>query len=1047
MRKMQRPLLSLLAASTVLLGGLLLNGCAPLGPQEPLMPVVEGDAKFSDRFELQEQPQFFYDLFGRALLEGNEVWHYKEEKQFDEKGNLAEAWDGQLEGDRYGAQLDHTILTEDTYRGRHTEFAIGDYLRLKPETLFNCPYIIRKTEFDGFRWDISLSRERHMFTLLHSRISNPIRLPRVIVGQNILGQTKGRRTGTHEGDGPATWVESAHLYGFRAQGLLGDILRVGFTAILLSRRHPQRPENPITGCVPNTPPYKIVITFRDDSPEDERAGAAFAGMKIYIVEQKRDEQGNLLPEEKKPPIVVTPDDVQPTILPDGTPDPDSTGGERIGRWQVANGFDSFQYVLDLEELVREGFIEDIRTVKSIEFEMEVAGDYYIEVVGYSHENEGDPTGPWLLMDEFGRILMPFRDVIQAEGNVGQEGDFIASPEKRAAIEMNPEKWNKKTIRYKYGAARGAAIYGVDIEGTIPKLNVYVNAQYAINVKYKQYPTVSKENIDFGLLETYDPNDPTAIPPFSACDGEKFSAKLGGKNNDQYEKAWFVHLKGRFTENILAEASFYHIDPGYTTTYFGLGANTDRDEVYRLPRSGEAPGETAPPIDEGNYWLIEDDDDNDDWPDSEDYDGVLPRADDRDMNGILDYQEDFLIFEADPPIFSDIVDLNHNRVIDTLEDDYEPDYPYGIDRKGFHITINWDILENLTLKLGWLNEKQVSSARKNDTKYLHIIYQRDIPDFGTILFQNRLEFVRDSIPDYTITLRPGEIEPSEVTDALDFYNARVNTTTLQFMYTAIPNLTLETKLLLVFQKQYEPSDEEAIRLDDPETEEIDERIDFRYPEQQIRASGEMREYPFYPDPELLFNKANWKDRRYPDRSIRQNTWIFKTKYEIPLGNLPILERLGEELTLTPMFKYIYTKNWDRKPEEMYQPPGSEKIYALNYRLYGPTHPMTEEYLRYNQDSREIVELIRLDYQFTQRMTIIGGFQFRRFINKDKYFENYLDIFRKAQGEALRVSELYRPTMKTRTLVIQALNRGEWMGFNVVILLEFRHRTDLKTHVSS
>ena len=1048
MKKSQMSPLNLLLVITVLTGGMvLLSGCVPLGPQEPLMPVVEGDAKFSDRFELQEQPMFYYDLFGRALLEGSEVWQYMEKKEFDQKGNLAAAWDGQLETDRYGAQLDHTILTEDTFRGRHTEFAIGDALRLKPETLFACPYIIRKTEFDGFRWDISFARERHMFTFLNSRISNPIRLPRVIVGNQALGQSLGRRTGTAEGDGAATWVESAHLMGLRAQGMLGDIFRVGFTMIDISRRHPQRTDNPFLGSVPNTPPYKIVLTFRDDSPEDGRAGAAFGGMKIYITEQKRDEQGNLLPPEKKPPIVVNYDEVEPSVLPDGTPDPDSTGGEQIGPFTVANGFDSFQYTLDLEALVDEGVIEDIRTVKSIEFEMTLAGDYYVEIVGYSRDNEGDETGPWMLMDEFGRIIMPFRDVIQAEGNVGQEGDFVASLEKRAAIENDPNKWNKKVVRYKYGAARGAMLYGVDLEGTIPKINLYVNAQYAVNAKFKQYPTVSKDNIDFGLLETYDPNDPTAKPPFSVCDGERFEAKLGGKNNDSYEKAWFIHLKGRFSEKILAEASFYHIDPGYTTTYLGLGANTDRDETYRLPRTGEAQGETTPPIDEGNYWLIEDDDDNDDWPDSEDFDGVLPMADDRDQNGILDYQEDFLLFEADPPIFSDIVDLNHNRVIDTLEDDYEPDYPYGIDRKGFHIIVNYDVLENLTLKLGWLNEKQVSSARQNNTKYLHIIYQRDIPDFGTIRFQNRFERVRDSIPDYSVTLYVGALEPEETMDALDFYNARINTTTLQFMYTAIPNLTLETKYLLVLQKQYEPSDAEAIRLDEDPTDEIDTRIDFRYPEQQVEASGGLKEYPFYPDPNLIFNRANWKDRRYPERSIRQNTWIFKTKYEIPLGGLPLIGKLGEDITLTPMFKYIYIHNWDRKPEEMYQPEEGGPIYALNYKFYGPTHPMTDEYLRFNQNSREIVELIRLDYQFTQRMTILGGFQFRRFINKDKYFENYLDIFRKAQGEELRVSDFYRPTVKTRILEIQAINRGEWLGFNVVVLLGFRHRVDLKTHVSA
>jgi hypothetical protein len=495
--------------------------------------------------------------------------------------------------------------------------------------------------------------------------------------------------------------------------------------------------------------------------------------------------------------------------------------------------------------------------------------------------------------------------------------------------------------------------------------------------------------------------------------------------------------------MLVEFSYYQIDPGYTTTYMGFGANTDRDEVYTLPRQGEAQGEGSPDIDDGNYWLIEDDDDDDDWPDSEDFDGVLPQADDRDQNGILDYQEDFLVFEADPPIFSDITDMNHNMIIDELEDDYEPDYPYGIDRKGYHIIAGYDVLENLTISLGWLNERQISSERKNDTKYAHGTYQRDIPGFGTLRIQDRFDIVKDSIPDYAITLLVGALEAEETQDALDFFNAWINTATIQFIYTAVPNLTLETKYLNVFQQQNQPDDAQAVQLNpdnyDPETD-PDERIDFRYPEEQVRESGDMRDYPFYPDPELVFNKANWRDRRYPDKTITQQTFIFKTKYELSLGGLPLIGSIGEDFTLTPMFKYMRVNDKDRKEEDL--PVLNDKPRALDYRYYGPTHPRTEEYLRFNRNVEEIIELVRLDYQFTQRMSILGGFQFRRIINKDQYFENYLEPF-----EGQRVSSLYRPTQKTRIFEIQAINKGEWLGFSVVVLLGFRHRRDLMAHVSA
>ena len=67
-------------------------------------------------------------------------------------------------------------MVEETFLGRHAEIAMGDHLRLKPDTLFPNQYVISKTEFDGLRWDISIDQDHHLFTLLHSSISNPIRL-------------------------------------------------------------------------------------------------------------------------------------------------------------------------------------------------------------------------------------------------------------------------------------------------------------------------------------------------------------------------------------------------------------------------------------------------------------------------------------------------------------------------------------------------------------------------------------------------------------------------------------------------------------------------------------------------------------------------------------------------------------------------------------------------------------------------------------------------------------------------------------------------------
>jgi len=1063
----------------------MLIGCRPnpLGTTEPLLPVLEGQAKFSDRFELEEEPQFFYDLFGKELLEGHQVHEYIEEKIFNEKGQLVTAYTGQLDSLRFTSQLDRTILTEDTFRGRHIETAIGDSMRIKPETLFPNGYAIHKTEFDGLRLDLSFSQERHLFSFLHSRISNPIHGPDMGAA-TTMDPTMGRRNNE-------SFLENVRLMGFRGQGMLGDIFRVGLTYLNLHKEHPLRLDNPIMGTVANTPPGLIVVTFRDDSPWDNHpdvlnenvpddfksggVGVAFKEMKITLVTRRliktadaemgmetdpetgeeveveiRPAKYELQPEEIKTATVGI-DAVGPSKTPaPGTPysmweEVADTGGETKNGWQVAEGFNSFQYGLDFEDPPAEFQDENgrinPRTVQSITFEFTVAGDYHIEILGYSPQNEGAAEDLWWKQED-GHIDMPFRDVITAPGNYGQDDDYT---DNRTKYKEDPSKWPARKVKYEYGAARAAVILGIDLEGTL--LNTFIRAQWSINQKHKQYPTISKDKVSYSekaKTDVYDFSgeyDDEQFSSFSDIDGYRFEAKLGGdgtaEDGDgemQSETAWFLNLKQRWGK-LLLEAARYHIDPGYTTTYRNFGANTDRDETYSLPRTGEM-ADTSP-YDDGNYILIEDDDDNDDWPDDDDFDGVLPEADDRDKNGILDFQEDFLIFDADPPVFEDLVDLNNNGVVDSLEDDTEPQYPYGINRDGWHLTANYELLANMNLILGWLSEDEVSSERRNDTKYFHLNYQRDIPDFGTILFQDRYVRANDSIPDYALTLLPGETDPVEIVDRLDYYDARVNTASLQFLYTAVPNLSLETKFLVVHQKQNEIDKDKAIVLDDEDTE-LDERVDFMIPLHQDSGDLGNREVPFYPDYTLIFDSANWAGRRYEDKNIRKQTTIFKAKYEIPLGNIPHFDKIGEDLALTPMVKYVWERYFDTAsqavPATDCEDPERGKVpMAISPRI-APGDEQVLEYLRFNKRSREDIMGLRLDYQFTQRATILGGFQYRKYSNRDENFKRYLKCWPDAS-----LPELYKSNIRHRIYAIQSVSRGEWLGFNIVVLLGFQRQT--------
>ena len=1075
-------------------------GADSLGPYVPLLPTIESEAKFSSRYQLEEEPQFFYDLYGKEIVEGSELNTYTDQKTFDPNGKLIVGWGGQLDSLRFTAQLDRTIIAEETFLGRHTEFIIGDHLRIKPASLFPNRYIIYKTEFDGLRWDISFAQEHHLFSLIHSRISNPIKITDAPGQGERLGLNLGRRNGLNAVSGVRN-IENARLIGFRGQGLLGEMFRIGFTYVNLYREHPERRINSFMGTVANTPPETISIVFRDDSPEDNHmsaftdfrdydpelhsgniqdgVGAAFKSMKITIVTQAL---------EKLPPAAIA-EGIEPDSLPEIThrfnifanelvPVDHAGGPSKIrdsvdGKWKIVNGFNKMKYDLMLTD---EKVNIDPRTVKSVVLDMVVAGDYNIAVIGFSEANraEENPDLQEWIKTEDGRIQMPYRDIIEAPGNYGQSPDYIKNREK---LVDNPARWKgegrPRKIRYRYGAARSAALYGIDLEGTIG--NVSIRTHYSINGKYKQYPTIPKDKIGFSRTRTTIqgpdgeeetgvtidfssrlPVDANGIPTYSETEGERFEAFLGGDGTDENgngklgrETAWFVQLKSRFSKLHL-EGVLYHIDPGYTTNYLNFGAHPNRGQIYTLERGQpdrpleEQIAEEQIPWDAANYTLIEDDDDGDDWPDDGDFDGVIPRADDRNQNGVLDFQEDFLIFDADPPVFTHIIDLNNNGIVDPIEDDFEPEYEYGIDRQGYHLKAKYNVFGNLSVQVGWLNESEISSRRKNNTKYLHVTYKRDIPDFGSFHFQNQFVRVQDDIPDYAVVLPVGELEPIHINDELDFYNARVNTTTLQCLYTAVPNLTLEAKLLVLMQKQFEQDKEKALFTDigyDPISEnfEPDERVDFMVPINQVRLGA------FYPDhglnaldptdTGLIYDDANWKKRRYPERNVRNQLTILKARYEIPLGDLPLLNKIAADLTLTPMVKYVWDRAFDRSAEEIPK--------TLNPDLFLPTDDQPVEYLRFNRRSREDILGVRLDYQFTPRLGVLGGFQYRKFSNRDKNFKNYLQTF----PADVSVPNQYRPDMRTRIFEIQAINRGEWLGFYIVILAGHRRITNLFQHKRS
>jgi len=177
------------------------------------------------------------------------------------------------------------------------------------------------------------------------------------------------------------------------------------------------------------------------------------------------------------------------------------------------------------------------------------------------------------------------------------------------------------------------------------------------------------------------------------------------------------------------------------------------EVFRIPDSYAS-----------SY--VEDNDDDDSWPDTgpgarprhfgdkaSDPDGVFPGKDEdhdgipdtnRNRNGLPDYEEAFLLFYVEPDEYVYGRDWNHNGIADEREDDREPDLPYQRGQKGTHVYANVRIPGGLWVGAGRVDAEGLSSGGRNESTYAQLRYRAADPSWGSIRLESLVERVHDGI---------------------------------------------------------------------------------------------------------------------------------------------------------------------------------------------------------------------------------------------------------------------------------------------------------------
>jgi hypothetical protein len=426
------------------------------------------------------------------------------------------------------------------------------------------------------------------------------------------------------------------------------------------------------------------------------------------------------------------DDIVPTV----------EGGVRRRGVIEASGTDAITLTYNIEDFSPsiEDEIDDFREIEVIELGLVLANDYQVAVTSNKQTNNlGTPV---------------FLPVLRASGNV-KDGS------------------NQAFHRFRYGLPTGNRMLGFDL--VIADVGGFeLRGEVARNFQYRRFPN---ENIT------------------------QHQALATNKANAFYVTA----QQRRYPWTVFAEG--FSIDPDYSTRAFIPNAE---GEVFYDNENRHV------------YEFVDDNDDQDELPDWRRlyfgqrvntrqgqgllYDNaVFPGFDEnnddisdfnRNFNSQPDFDEPFLRFDVDPPEFLFGMDMNSNGVIDRFEDDNEADYPYKLGRRGYNVYGGVEIMPQVSVMAGHLDQRLLKTARENQSSYLLVTAKKDLPEHDLsvwVIANPRL--VKDDIPDDVLlwTEVPGTRGRAVFTrDPLAAHDAFINTTYLEVHYNRFLPFTAKVK---------------------------------------------------------------------------------------------------------------------------------------------------------------------------------------------------------------------------------------------------------------
>ena len=652
-------------------------------------------------FPYAHRAQSFYGPLGDYLTSGYSLFSWNERRRPGLQYGSAIFKDI----DVFRPIFDHVIVASDGYSDWGYSFIVGDDLiaHLTPLTMSH-------VTFHGVRLDAQVPRLE--FTLMGSRIERPWHW---VEGSNI---GPWMIDGVHYAD------TSTMLLGGRAQTRIGA-LRLGISGANAHIFQSTQPDNTPKGVI--RPDHVRIgwlgVRFTDDSPSDDRGGAVVQELDIIV-------NGQVRP-DIRPRIITHRAGVRSAV---GTYS--RTTGEFRGTGYKRRGY---PYYVDYLYRI---LLEDGADV-SANTQVDVLRETFtIPPPGTVLQADGDQRVV-VLYDLFEEPLIESVEIEALLANDYRVEAFILTEQNPRAHNLQSQ-WRTSSFithlrapgnvqdlsnlaRRRFVIGENTAIFTYSADAKLDLPGIEIDAEYARSARYSRYPAYMGDTPIFRRAPHY----------------------------GEHGSAYFVTASHWFSRGRLG-AEYFAINPDFRTRLFSRRETTAASEYIGVGFSQMFAMN-----------LVQDNDDGDRFPEGGnrpigapsyggDIDGVFPNQDEnkdgipdtnRNFNGIPDWNEPFLMFESDPNEYVYGLDLNHNDEPDRREDDYELDYPYDFDQRGFHAFAQVHLSTNWILGMGRYRTGEIAGAGRNHADYTLLSYRRKGADrVLSLFFENNLRRVRDNIQD-------------------------------------------------------------------------------------------------------------------------------------------------------------------------------------------------------------------------------------------------------------------------------------------------------------